>query len=117
MTNLSVAERFGTACMDPDDSDRLRDEVRALLQRGEKVCLDFTGVSTVTAPFLNEVIGSLHGEFPADFLGEHLKWQGLDEAGDSMARLLRERAIWFFAQPEEVRGRLVDAAFHPLESR
>src|SRR5436309_3569859 len=105
MTRIPVVERFGPVCGTPDEADQLRAEVRGLLERGEAVCLDFTGVTEVIASFLSGVIGVLFGEVPADVLTTRLTWCGLDEAHDALVRLVIEKAQWFFSQPPELQAR------------
>ncbi len=115
MVRLPVVDRIGPICVAPDDGERVRSEAREFLRRGEPVCLDFTGASVVTPPFLADVIGALHGEFANDFLANHLTWTGLGNAHDDAARRAREKAIFFYAQSPAVQARLVEAATHPVE--
>ena len=115
MIRIPMVERFGPVCGTPDEADRLRGEVRGLLERGDAVCLDFTGVTMITGFFLNAVIGELFGEVPADVVTTRLTWSGLDEAHQAFAQLVQEKAQWFFSQPPEVQARLAEAYFHPVE--
>jgi hypothetical protein len=115
MATLSMMERMGPICGGPDEGERIREEVRALLQRGEPVCLDFTGVRFVLSPFLMQVIGPRYGEFAKDFLATHLTWSGLSDLGDSAAKRVRDKAIFFYSQTPEIQARLIEAALHPVE--
>jgi hypothetical protein len=112
---ISVIAVCGPICGDPDDADRLRNQASALLVQGEAVCLDFAGVTDLTGPFVMDVIGRLHGEFPADFLAIHLTWSGLSEALDAATRGLRERAIWFYSLPESMQERVAEAGARAVE--
>jgi hypothetical protein len=99
---LEIAKWFGPVCVDPDDGGQLCSEVAKLLEQGHSVCLDFTGVTTLTSSFLNAAIGCLYGTFGAEDLSERLTWTGLDETDESIVRLVQRNAIRYFkAQPAD----------------
>lgn len=113
--NIQVAELYGPICVDPDDGDRLCLEATLALSRGESVCLDFSGVSTLTSSFLNAAIGCLYGKFTREDLDRRLTWTGLDETDESVMRLVQQNAIRYFAAPASQRERLAETAGHPFE--
>ena len=113
--NISVAELCGPICVDPEDGARLFEETVRAIVRGESVCLDFAGVSTLTSSFLNTAIGCLYGRFSADNLAARLSWIGLDETDESVLRLVRDNAIRFFKVSPDQRQQLAAAASHPFE--
>lgn len=114
---IQVAQFFGQVCVDPDDGSRLCEQARSVLLRGESVCLDFDGVTTLTSSFLNAAIGCLYGTFSADDLARRLTWSGLDATDDSLMRLVQENAIRYFAATDAQREQLAEAARQPVENR
>jgi hypothetical protein len=115
MHTIPIASLIEPTYPDPDESTRVLEEVSKVLQSGEAVCLDFEGVKGLTAPFLMEAVGPLYGQFTKDFLDTHLTWRGLDETTDRVLRYIREKALFFYRQPEAVQEELVKSYMHPVE--
>jgi hypothetical protein len=113
--NILIADVCGPICVDPEDGERLCEAAAVALRGGASVCLDFSGVSTLTSSFLNAAIGSLYGLFPAEDLAQRLNWIGLDETDESVLRLVQANAIRYFATPPLQREKLASAASHPFE--
>jgi hypothetical protein len=99
----------GPFCVDPDDGAQVAAQLVGALQQGDSVCLDFTGVSTLTSSFLNAAVGSLYGHFDADFLDAKLTWSGMDATDESLIRLVRDNAIRYFSASPEQRQQLAHA--------
>jgi len=112
---IRVAEHFGSVCVDPDDGEALCSMAASGLRDGEKVHLDFTGVSILATLFLNSAIGCLYGQFSVDDLRQRLSWDGLDETDDELVRLVQANACRFFAASLSQQKRLVEAAGQSLD--
>ena len=106
----------GPYCVDPDDGVRVAAPAVDVLRHGEPVCLDFTGVTTLTSSFLNVAIGALYGQFDADFLDGNLRWIGVDTTDESLIRLVRDNAIRYFSAALEQREQLARADSELAES-
>ena len=57
---------------------KLRQKLLALINTGEKVVLDFTGVNVVSNSFADECIAKLLLEMPLDELKNHTTFRGLN---------------------------------------
>lgn len=97
MTRIQIEKDFGSICVDSTDGASLGELIREALVRGETVCLDFTGVSTLTSAFLNASVGSLYGMYPKERLDRDLSWTGLDAADEDLLRLVQRNAVRFYA--------------------
>jgi hypothetical protein len=107
--NIELIKLCGPYCVDPDDGVTVAAQVTNALKQGESVCLDFTGVSTLTSSFLNAAVGSLYGQFDVDFLDAKLAWLGMDATDESLIRLVRDNAIRYFCASPEQRQQLAQA--------
>jgi hypothetical protein len=114
MTEIRVAELFGPICVASDDGARLCDMLRGPLDRGETVCLDFTGVTTLASSFLNPAVGCLYAFFDKEDLDRRLVWKGLDATDEAVLRLVQRNAVRFYSAPERVKEALATAAFRAL---
>ena len=116
MTEIRVIDLCGPICLDLDDGAKLGEQVRAILDRGETVCLDFQGVKTLGGPFLNTAVGFLHGFFRQDDLERRLLWKGLDSITEDVLRLVQRNAIRFYsATPSQQEALLAASARYPGE--
>lgn len=71
---LDYGTDFGTR----DMGQRLRQKLLTLINAGEKVVLDFTGVNVVSNSFADECIAKLLLEMPLDDLKRHTTFRGLN---------------------------------------
>lgn len=69
---------FGTNFGTRDMGARIRQQLRPLLDRDEKVILDFSGVNVVTNSFADECIAKLLLEMSLDNLKRHTTFRGLN---------------------------------------
>jgi len=69
---------YGTDFGTRDMGQKLRQKLLALIETGEKVVLDFTGVNVVSNSFADECIAKLLLEMPLDELKRHTTFCGLN---------------------------------------
>ena len=69
---------YGTDFGPRDMGQKLRQKLLALIETGEKVVLDFTGVNVVSNSFADECIAKLLLEMPLDELKRHTTFCGLN---------------------------------------
>ena len=69
---------YGTDFGTRDMGQKLRQKLLALIETGEKVVLDFTGVNVVSNSFADECIAKLLLEIPLDELKRHTTFCGLN---------------------------------------
>ena len=99
-----------TGFSDAEDGAKLCDAIHTALERGDKAVLNFEGVTTLVAVFLNTAIGCLYGSFDPNELDRRLHWKGLDETDESVLRMVRQNAIDYYASDEASQSVLVDAS-------
>ena len=86
---LDYGTDFGTR----DMGQKLRQELLALINAGEKVILDFTGVNVVSNSFADECIAKLLLEMPLDELKCHTTLNPLAERSVLVALQRRYKVI------------------------
>ena len=69
---------YGTDFGTRDMGQKLRQKLLALINAGDKVVLDFTGVNVVSNSFADECIAKLLLEMPLDELKRHTTFRGLN---------------------------------------
>jgi len=67
---------------------RFRDEIRALLDCGEEVRVDFSGVGAISHSFADECFGDLFSEFGADLFRERVHLAAANEGVRAVLRLV-----------------------------
>ena len=84
---LDYGTDFGTR----DMGQKLRQELSALINAGEKVILDFTGVNVVSNSFADECIAKLLLEMPLDELKRHTTFRGLNPLAERSVLVALQR--------------------------
>jgi anti-anti-sigma regulatory factor len=69
---------YGTDFGTRDMGQKLRQKLLALIETGEKIVLDFTGVNVVSNSFADECVAKLLLEMPLDELKRHTTFCGLN---------------------------------------
>lgn len=78
---------FGTR----EQGAQLREKLLALIQSGEKVVLDFTGVNVVTNSFADECIAKLLLEMPLNELKAKTTFKGLTSMANKSVLVALQR--------------------------
>ena len=86
---MTLKEMISPRCIIREDGQKVYDAIYPLLQRGEAVTLNFTGVSQFASPFFNFAIGQLLKDIREEDLRRLLQIENLDPTG----RLVVERVI------------------------
>jgi hypothetical protein len=110
MTDIRVIDRFGPICVDSEDGAKLCGWAHEALDRGETVCLDFGGVTTLASAFLNTAVGCLYAFFGKDDLDRRLLWKGLDSTDEGVMRFVQRNAIRFYSAKPSQREALVSSS-------
>lgn len=82
-----------------DAGDRVYNELIAGFDRGEKVRLDFEGISIISTAFLNAAIGQLYseGKYSSDFLNDSLKLENISPEDKPLFVMVVNRAKEYFS--------------------
>ena len=70
---------FGTDFGTRDMGAKIREQIRPLIEKGECVVLDFTGVNVVSNSFADECIAKLLLDHTLQSLKQHITFKGLNE--------------------------------------
>jgi len=84
-------EQFGTDFGTRDMGAKIRQQLRPLLDKDEKVVLDFTGVNVVTNSFADECIAKLLLEMSLDDLKKHTTFKGLNPLAERCVLVALQR--------------------------
>ena len=82
---------YGTDFGTRDMGQKLRQKLLALINSGEKVVLDFTGVNVVSNSFADECIAKLLLEMPLDELKRCTTFQGLNPLAERSVLVALQR--------------------------
>ncbi len=115
MKDIQVMDLFGPICVDSEAGAKLRDQIHGALDRGETVCLDFSGVTTLVSAFLNTAVGCLYAFFGKDDLDRRLLWKGLDPTDEGVMRVVQRNAIRFYSAEEPQREALLSSSTRAMQ--
>ena len=93
---LDYGTDFGTR----DMGQKLRQALLALINAGEKVILDFTGVNVVSNSFADECIAKLLLEMPLDELKCHTTFRGLNPLAERSVLVALQRRYKVITQSQ-----------------
>lgn len=82
---------YGTDFGTRDMGQKLRQKLLKLIDTGEKVVLDFTGVNVVSNSFADECIAKLLLEMPLDELKRHTTFRGLNPLAERSVLVALQR--------------------------
>ena len=82
---------YGTDFGTRDMGQKLCQKLLALINAGEKVVLDFTGVNVVSNSFADECIAKMLLEMPLDELKRHTTFRGLNPLAERSVLVALQR--------------------------
>lgn len=82
---------YGTDFGTRDMGQKLRQKLMGLIDSGEKVVLDFTGVNVVSNSFADECIAKLLLEMPLDELKQKTTFRGLNSLAERSVLVALQR--------------------------
>ena len=82
---------YGTDFGTRDMGQKLRQKLLKLINTGEKVVLDFTGVNVVSNSFADECIAKLLLEMPLNELKRHTTFRGLNTLAERSVLIALQR--------------------------
>ncbi|MBR4897318.1 MAG: STAS-like domain-containing protein [Prevotella sp.] len=89
---------YGTDFGTRDMGKKLREKLLALIKKGEKVVLDFTGVNVVTNSFADECIAKLLLEMPLNDLKRCTTFHGLNPLAERSVLVALQRRYRFMQE-------------------
>lgn len=79
-----------------DEGDKINTRINEYLKKYEIVELDFSGLTLLTAAFLNAAIGQLYKDYTSDELSARLKLVNVNSDDASRFKLVTDRAKEYF---------------------
>lgn len=89
---IKVLEYIGDRATDMKQGDMIYELIIQGFKKGEKVCVDFGGLTTVLSTFLNNAIGTLFKDYDSDYLNNNLSILNLCEDDMFILRRVIKRA-------------------------
>lgn len=96
---IKVLEYIGDRATDMKQGDMIYELIIQGFKKGEKVYVDFGGLTTVLSTFLNNAIGTLFKDYDSDYLNNNLSILNLCEDDMFILRMVIKRAKEFYGQP------------------
>lgn len=85
--------QFGTDFGTRDMGAKIREQIRPLLEAGECVALNFTGVNVVSNSFADECVAKLLIDYPLPLLKKQIIFKGLNEMAERSILVALQRRI------------------------
>ena len=107
MENLSVKNVINSnIAVATDAGDKVFNELIANFDIGEKVRLDFEGITIITTAFLNAAIGQLYsqGKYDSNFLNTSIKFVNIQPEDKPLFVMVVNRAKEYFANKDKFDG-------------
>lgn len=83
-------------CVDSDDGKKVFNEIKRILDGGNKAVISFLNVEMLTSAFLNTAIGALYGEFSFDKIKESLSVKDISEDDKLLLKKVNDTAKAFY---------------------
>lgn len=96
MTNIDVASIAGEHCITAEDGEVLYARIRAALEQGEIIILDFSRTSVFASPFFNAAIGPLLQNHSSDELNRQVVPSNLSADGITVLRRVIRNAREYY---------------------
>ena len=84
----------------PDEGKPINEKIRALLEEGIVVEIDFSNIELMTTAFLNVVIGNLYKDYSSDKLKESLRIKNVSEDDARRIKKVTDTAKLFYSNKE-----------------
>lgn len=97
---VDVQKIVGDSALTLEDGQNLYELIKPSLENGEKVCLDFSGISLFASLFFNAAVGQLLKDFRPDSLNTLLSIQAISPTGSETMRRSIENAKSFYASDD-----------------
>lgn len=107
MENLNVKNIINSnIAVATDAGDKVFMQLIASFDKGEKIRLDFEGITILTTAFLNAAIGQLfsQGKYDSTFLNSSLKFVNIQPEDKPLFVMVVNRAKEYFANKEKFDG-------------
>jgi hypothetical protein len=97
---IAIFEQVGKRCMIKEDGQRIYEAIHGPLLDGQKVTLDFAGVTQVASPFFNFAIGQLLKDIAEQTVRENLVIENLNPTGKMIVERVIENAARYHTNPD-----------------
>lgn len=115
MTTIQVRDHVDPRWSTIEDAEKMSARLKDVLDRGDDVLLDFTGVEWLNPSFLGVSVGSLYEFYRGEELDARLRCVGLKPLDEGRLPYIKWRAARFFAAPLEQREAYARSLMRRLE--
>ena len=84
-----------------DEGDKINQRIHLLLERYQKVTIDFSGITLLTSAFLNAAIGQLYNDFNSEELASRLFLSNVSKDDLPLFKKVTDRAKEYFKNEQE----------------
>lgn len=84
-----------------DEGDKINQRIHLLLERYQKVTIDFSGITLLTSAFLNAAIGQLYNDFNSEELASRLLLSNVNKEDLPLFKKVTDRAKEYFKNEQE----------------
>ncbi len=84
-----------------DEGDKINQHIHLLLERYQKVTIDFSGIILLTSAFLNAAIGQLYNDFSSEELSSRLVLSNVNKDDLPLFKKVTDRAKEYFKDQHE----------------
>lgn len=97
MRTILVSEIAGKNAISMHSGSNLYSKMHPILQKGEKLCLDFKDVELFASPFFNASIGYILKDMTIDELKRNLVIENINKVGNQVLNLVIRNAIEYYS--------------------
>ena len=87
-----------------EEAETVYNALHGILKNGQKVILDFSGISLLISSFLNSAVGRLYGEFKPDTIEKLVSYENLDAQDEYILEKVICRAKDYYSNKSLVDG-------------
>lgn len=84
-----------------NEGDKINQQILLLLERYQKVTLDFSGITLLTSAFLNAAIGQLYNKYKSEELASRLFLSNVNNEDLPLFKKVTDRAKEYFKNEQE----------------
>lgn len=110
MNRINVYELVGKNAISMQSGSILYNALFPLLKKGDKVELDFEGVSLFASPFFNASMGLILKDFTIESVRQTISFKNLSEVGRSLLNHVISNALNYYKNTDSISKGIEDAS-------
>ena len=98
---INLFKEVGPKAIEHDKGEQIGEMISNNIKNGQKVIVDFDGITNILSLFLNPAIGDLYGKFEPDVIKENLQVKNVPEEYLDTLKNVIDRAKSYYAESEK----------------